>query len=93
MSRPKYRKTERETVILYNEAEENATVCTFNRKLKKKLEKMAARFPDRILLKEITAGGNCVTYTMPKSCVSIYPPRTEEWKDTMRKRAKSAEEE
>lgn len=93
MSSPKYRRQERETVILYNEAEENATVCTFNRKLKKKLEKMAARYPDRILLKEISAGGNCVTYTLPKSCVTIYPPHTDEWKDTMRKRATSAEKE
>ena len=93
MSRPKYRRTERETVILYNEAEENATVCTFNRKLKKKLEKMAARYPDKILLKEVSAGGNCVTYTLPKSCVTIYPPHTDEWKTDMRKRVKSAEEE
>lgn len=89
----KYDKRERETVILYNEAEETATVCTFNRKLKKKLAKLAARFPDLVRLKEVSAGGNCVTYALPKSCVTIYPPHTDEWKTDMRKRAKSAEEE
>ena len=55
VSKPKYRRTERETVILYNEAEETATVCTFNRKLKKKLAKLAARFPDLVRLKEVSA--------------------------------------
>ena len=89
----RYKRRERETVILYNEAEENASVCTFNRKLKKKLAKLAARFPDLVRLKEVSAGGNCVTYALPKSCVTIYPPHTEDWKDNMSKRAKSAEEE
>ena len=69
----RYKRRERETVILYNEAEENASVCTFNRK--------------------VTAGGECVTYTLPKTCVTIFPPHTEDWKDNMSKRAKSAEEE
>ena len=80
----RYKRRERETVILYNEAEENASVCTFNRKLKKKLAKLAARFPDKVRLREVTAGGECVT---------IFPPHTEDWKDNMSKRAKSAEEE
>ena len=89
----RYKRRERETVILYNEAEENASVCTFNRKLRKKLSKLASKFPDKVRLREVTAGGECVTYTLPKTCVTIFPPHTEDWKDNMSKRAKSAEEE
>ena len=69
----RYKRRERETVILYNEAEENASVCTFNRKLKKKLAKLASRFPDKVRLREVTAGGECVTYTLPKTCVTPAP--------------------
>ena len=86
----KYDKRERETVILYNEAEDNASICTFNYKLRKKLEKMSVSYPDKVRLKEIAAHGNCVTYILPKTCIKVYPPYADN--NTMSERAKSAEE-
>ena len=40
---------EKETVILFSEADETASVCTYDSRLKVKLVQLAAKFPDRII--------------------------------------------
>ena len=70
----KYARAERETVVLFNEAEQMAHVCTFNRAYIKKLTKLARRFPDKVKLTDSAADGRCLTFTLPKSCIAIYPP-------------------
>jgi hypothetical protein len=90
MVRVTYRKIERETVVLFNEAEETASVCTFNRAFIRKLMKLSRRFPEKIKQTQSTAGGKCLTFTVPKSCITIYPPHTDEWKQKAKERAMSA---
>lgn len=78
---------EKETIILTSEADDNASVYTFDVRLKRKLERLHKLFPDKIHpIKEEKYGA--VNYTVPKSCIVIYPPHTEEWKKKARDRAK-----
>ena len=66
----KLTKTEKETIILFNEEEDAAQVFTYNAKLKKRLKKYAAAYPGvAVMENEDIYGG--VTYTLPKQRMSI----------------------
>ena len=78
---------EKETIILTSEADETASVFTFDTRLKAKLKQLHERFPDKIYPdKEVKYGA--VSYIVPKSCIVIYPPQTDERKAAARERAK-----
>lgn len=78
---------EKETIILTSEADNTASVYTFDVRLKRKLERLHKLFPDKIHpINEEKYGA--VNYTVPKSCIVIYSPHTEEWKKKARERAK-----
>ena len=78
---------EKETIILTSEADETASVFTFDRRLKAKLERLNKSFPKLIYPnKEVEHGA--VSYIVPKSCIVIYPPQTDERKAAARERAK-----
>ena len=79
--------TEKETVILFSEAGETASVCTYDSRLKVKLVQLAAKFPDRII-KICENRDGMMKFTVPKSCIVIYPPHTDEWRAAARERAK-----
>lgn len=66
-------KLERETIILYNEAEPTANIYTHNRRLINKLRRMAKAFPDAVYPDRPEHPG-AVSYVVPKSCVIIRNP-------------------
>ena len=78
---------EKETIILTSEADETAIVYTCDHRLKKKLNTLAVRFPEQIRLTETLREGG-VSYTVPKSCIVIYPPQTDEQRAAAREHAK-----
>jgi hypothetical protein len=80
---------EQETIIGFNEAEATANVYTHNKKLRDKLARLALQYPDTIRLVRGEPHG-AVTYTVPKACVSVRVPYSDERRATDSKRAKSA---
>lgn len=79
-------KLEQETIVLFNEAEATASVYTHNKKLREKLERMALKFPGKVALERPEQAG-AVSYLVPKSCVSIREPYSDERRAADRERA------
>lgn len=81
-------KYERETIILYNEEEMTASVCTHNERLKNKLADFASKSDECCLTKE---GDGYVEYTIPKSWIKINMPRqySDEQRQKMAERARN----
>lgn len=75
----KLTKYEKETIILFNEAEDTASVYTYNAELKKRLAEFSRKCPDLCSLEKSNDLGG-VTYLMDKSRLSIrfLPPYSEE---------------
>jgi hypothetical protein len=82
-------KLEQETIVLFNEAEATASVYTHNKKLREKLERMALKFPGKVALERPEQAG-AVSYLVPKSCVSIREPYSDERRAADRERALNA---
>ena len=57
---------ERETIILYNQSEGEASVYSFDPKMIRKLEKLASKYPDEIRLEKNT-GTEHIPIPFPKS--------------------------
>lgn len=85
----KLSKYEEETVVLYNEAEAMASVYTHDTKLKEKLKRLSEKYPDKIVFNTENSSGG-VTYTVPKKCVLIKEPYSEELRKAASERAKTA---
>lgn len=66
----KLSKYEKETIVLFNEGEHEASVYTYNADLKRRLAAFAKKHPDLCRLQNSTAEGS-VTYLIDKSRVSI----------------------
>ena len=80
---------ERETVILFNEAEDTVSVYTFNPTLKRKLGDFSEKYP--ALCKKTTEDSlGSVTYTVAKDrlSISLRAPLSEEKKEALRERGK-----
>lgn len=75
----KLTKYERETIILFNEAEDMASIYTYNASLKKRLEAFSRKHPDLCRLDKLACQGG-VSYLLHKSRLSIrlQPPYNEE---------------
>ena len=85
----KLSKYEEETVVLYNEAQSTASVYTHDPKLKEKLKRLSEKHPQRIIyITENENGG--VTYVVPKKCVQIREPVSDEQRKAASERAKTA---
>lgn len=65
---------EKETIILFNEAELTATVFTYNGRLKRRLAELCKKFPNEFSL-EKDDGNGAVTYRCPKKRIQISNPR------------------
>lgn len=74
-------KYEKETIILYNQAEAIAEVYTHDPKLLKKLSRMAEKYPDQVSRK------NEHSYILPKRCISVHEPYSEQRRAAARERA------
>ena len=75
---------ERETILLYNQAEPMAEVYTHDPRLMEKLELLAKKHPDQITRK------NAHNFTVPKRCVSVREPYSAERRKAASERAKAA---
>ena len=85
----KLSKYEKETIINWNEAENLASVYTFNASLKRRLADFSRKYPLLCRLERSTPEGS-VTYVLDKSRLSIrlVPPYSEERKAAAREYAK-----
>ena len=75
----KLTKYEKETIILFNEGEDTASIYTFNAGLKKRLALFAKKYPD-LFRQEKTHEQGGVSYVLDRSRLSIrlQPPMSEE---------------
>ena len=65
---------ERETIILYTEADDRAEVYTHNKKMINRLAKLCAERPDEVeKIREADTG--VVTYTVPRDWIRVVPKR------------------
>lgn len=65
---------ERETIILYTEADDRAEVYTHNKKMINRLAKLCAERPDEVeKIREADTGA--VTYTVPRDWIRVVPKR------------------
>ena len=71
MARRNVPKEERETILLFNEADDTATIYTFNTDLKKRLAIFTVKYPDLCMLTEDDTEYGSVTYEIQKSRVSL----------------------
>lgn len=78
----KLTKYEKETIINFNEGEDEASIYTFNASLKRRLADFSRKYPLLCRLERSTPEGS-VTYVMDKSRLSIrfVPPYSEERRD------------
>ena len=85
-------KLERETIILYNEQEQTASVYTHNAALRRKLERLAQERPDECQLERVSHEGQAVEYIIPKKWVKINAGRalSEEQRATLTERLHQA---
>ena len=79
---------ERETIILTSEADETASVYTFDKRLKVQLKRLSEKFPELIYPGKKAIDG-AVNYIVPKSCIVIYTQYSDERKRAASKRAKT----
>ena len=79
-------KLEQETVFLFNEVENEASVYTYNGPLRRRLELLSLKFPSEVKLTRQDNTG-AVKYSIPKKLISIRQPVSEERKQAARKRA------
>lgn len=66
-------KYERETIIIYNQAEPNAMVYTHDPKLIAKLRRLHDATPEKVYA-DFDEPNGAARYIVPKSCVGIRPP-------------------
>ena len=85
----KLTKYEKETIILFNEAEDTASIYTYNAGLRKRLETFSKKHPDLCQLDK-TYGQGGVSYMLDKSRLSIrlQPPYSEERRQKASENAK-----
>ena len=85
----KLSKYEKETIINWNEAENLASVYTFNASLKRRLAEFSRKYPLLCRLERSTTEGS-VTYMIDKSRLSIrlVPPYSKERRTAAREYAK-----
>ena len=82
-------KLEQETIILFNEGEPNAEVYTHNGKWKRRLGQLSIEFPAEVTLVKGNPHAGAVTYSLPKSLVSVRKPMSEETREAARERART----
>ena len=79
-----YSKLKTETVITYNDAENEAGIYTGNRALLNKLRSLAEQYPNECRLEHESRGGDFADYIVPKKWVKVSPPRKVNLSDEQR---------
>jgi len=87
VSRQKLALAEQETIILWDNELDTAEVYTHDTRLAGKLRELSQRFPEAFIPQR-TGPGKSVTYRIPKRCVCVRPPYSEERRQRQRRDAK-----
>ena len=93
-----YSNLERETIINFNEEEQEARIYTFNKALQTRLRKLSSERPKDCCLDpdDRLTGNGAAAFIVPKRWVKVAPPRTvtmsEEQAEAARERLKVARE-
>lgn len=66
----KLTKSEKETIILFNETEDQVNIYTYNVSLKRRLANFSKKYPELCRRKEVNKQGG-VTYLIDKARVSL----------------------
>lgn len=74
---------EQETILLYNQAEQTADVYTHDPRLMEKLSRLAEKYPQQITKRDAH------NFIVPKRCVLVREPYSEERRRAARERAKA----
>ena len=85
----KLTKYEKETIVLFNEGEDTASIYTYNAGLRKRLANFSKKYPDLCRLEKSCDQGG-VSYVLDKSRLSIrlQPPMSEEHRKKASENAK-----
>lgn len=75
MSVYKLNNFEKETSILYTEAESTAEICTYNKALASRLEKLAVEYPDECVECNRFGRDDLCKYIVPKKWIKVSPPK------------------
>jgi len=78
--------SEMETIICFDESSDTAIVYTHNRKLRRRLSVLCEKFPDQFHL--LAQDDYSVRYSIPKACISIRKPFSEEHRQAISRYAK-----
>ncbi|GFI23941.1 hypothetical protein IMSAGC011_02731 [Lachnospiraceae bacterium] len=70
----KLSKYEKETIIQFNEADQTASVYTYNNALKRQLIELCEAYPEQVHCTEDNDCGG-LTFLLPKKWLKITPPR------------------
>lgn len=70
----KLSKLEKETIILWNEAEPGAEIYTYNPSLQEQLTRLCAKYPDKVRMTAENGYGGLI-FALPKRWLRIVPPR------------------
>lgn len=87
MSRRGLSLAEQETIILWDNELDTAEVYTHDQRLLNKLRDLSLRFPENFVLKR-TGPGRSETYRIPKRCVGVRPPYSEQRREQQRQDAR-----
>ena len=82
--------SERETIILFSDADDTASVYTFDKKLKARLKELHRRQPDKIYPDSKGRSGSAC-FIVPKNCISIREPYSDARRAADSRRAKDAQ--
>ena len=80
---------ERETIILNDESTDKVSVYTHDKKLKEKLKRLHKKYPAKIYPERKEHPG-AVSYIVPKKCVVVHEPYSDERRKADSERAKKA---
>ena len=81
---------ERETIILFSDADDTASVYTYDRRLIKKLDVLCRKCPEEVYEEKTRSSAGAKSYIVPKSCVSVREPFSRARREAASRRAKEA---
>lgn len=78
---------ERETIILFSDADDTASIYTFDKRLIKKLDALCKKCPDEVYEEKKKSGYGARNYIAPKACVTIREPFSKTRREAASRRA------
>lgn len=80
---------EQETVTLWDNELDTASIYSHDRRIVRKLQSLSEKYPEQFILKE-RGPQHSVTYEIPKKCIGIRPPYSEKRRKAQKDNARTA---